>query len=371
MTYKEALFFIGKCLTITHEPQNKILIENELKSENIDWDAVVKVSTGHYVFPALYCNLKRANFLHYVPQDLVAYMKHITDLNRERNQQIIEQAKEINELLLTNNITPIFLKGTGNLLEGLYEDIAERMVGDIDFIFSKIEYPKAIEILTNFGYSRVHYGTQYDYPEFKHYHRLNKECKIAAIEIHKELLKEEYADEFNYELIKKDTKIINGVQVMSFENQLDLSIIAKQINDEGFHYKNIALRNAYDVFLLSKNINTKIAFHKFNKLKLPLYCYLAICYEAFHKPKSLEYDSTTKIENYLKTFNDELLDENLRKKSHKKIERKIFIKQRLYIINKSIFDKKFRNWLIKRLSDKTWYQEKLVQLGLKKPKLTS
>jgi hypothetical protein len=71
----------------------------------------------------LYCNLKRADFLHYLPTDLVAYMKHITDLNRERNQQIVEQAKEINELLLTNNITPIFLKGTGNLLEGLYDDI--------------------------------------------------------------------------------------------------------------------------------------------------------------------------------------------------------------------------------------------------------
>jgi hypothetical protein len=123
MNYKETLFFIGKCLTIAHENHNNVLVEEELKSNHIDWDAVVKVSTSHYVFPALYCNLKRADFLHYLPTDLVEYMKHITDLNRERNQQIIEQAKEINELLLKNNITPIFLKGTGNLLEGLYDDI--------------------------------------------------------------------------------------------------------------------------------------------------------------------------------------------------------------------------------------------------------
>ena len=108
MTYRETLFFIGKCLTITHEVHNKLLVEKELKTNTIDWDAVVKVSTGHYVFPALYCNLKRANFLHYLPKDLVEYMKHITDLNRERNQQIIEQAKEINELLIKNNITPIY-----------------------------------------------------------------------------------------------------------------------------------------------------------------------------------------------------------------------------------------------------------------------
>ena len=177
MNYKETLFFIGKCLTIAHENHNKILVEDALKSNNIDWDAVVKVSTSHYVFPALYCNLKRANFLHYLPKDLVAYMKHITDLNRERNQQIIEQAKEINALLLTNNITPIFLKGTGNLLEDLYDDIAERMVGDIDFIFSKENYPKAIKILYNFGYSKVH-KTTYDFPSFKHYPRYKKKILL-------------------------------------------------------------------------------------------------------------------------------------------------------------------------------------------------
>jgi hypothetical protein len=46
------------------------------------------------VFPALYCNLQRANFLHYLPEELVTYMKHITNLNRERNEEIITLARE-------------------------------------------------------------------------------------------------------------------------------------------------------------------------------------------------------------------------------------------------------------------------------------
>ena len=75
--------------------------------------------------------MKRANFLHYLPEELVTYMEHITKLNRERNEQIIAQAKELNILLLANNITPIFLKGTGNLLAGIYDDVAERMVGEL------------------------------------------------------------------------------------------------------------------------------------------------------------------------------------------------------------------------------------------------
>jgi hypothetical protein len=367
MNYKETLFFIGKCLTITHENHNNVLVEEELKSNNIDWDAVVKVSTSHYVFPALYCNLKRANFLHYVPQDLLAYMKHITDLNRERNQQIIEQAKEINELLLVNNITPIFLKGTGNLLEGLYEDIGERMVGDIDFIFSKEDYPKVIEVLTIFGYSKVH-DTSYDFPSFKHYPRLQKKNRIVAVEIHKELLIEKYADEFNYIIVEKDTQTINDVNVMSFDNQLALSIIANQINDSGIHYKSFALRNAYDVFLISKRTIAINAFGKFINLKNPLNCFLASCYEVFNQPKSLAYNSTVEIATYLSTFKEQLEDKILRNKSHQKTKRKLFIKSRLAIIYKSFFDVETRQWLIKRTTDKNWYREKLIQLGLKKSK---
>ena len=101
-------------MTISLEEKNRQEIEKQLKSTSIDWDAVVKVSTAHYVFPALYCNLKRADFLQYLPQELVSYMEYITDINRERNKQIISQAKELNSLLLANNIIPIFLKGTGN-----------------------------------------------------------------------------------------------------------------------------------------------------------------------------------------------------------------------------------------------------------------
>jgi hypothetical protein len=74
-------------------------------------------------------------------------VQHITDLNRARNENIIEQAKELNELLVANNITPIFLKGTGNLLEGLYRDLSERMLSDIDFIVSMEEYLKTSSTL--------------------------------------------------------------------------------------------------------------------------------------------------------------------------------------------------------------------------------
>jgi hypothetical protein len=369
MNYKETLFFVGQSLTINHDPENNVLIEEQLKSKSVDWEAVVKVSTAHLVLPALYCNLKRANFLHYLLEDLVNYMVHITDLNRERNRQIVAQAKEINELLLANHITPIFLKGTGNLLEGLYEDIAERMVGDMDFIVSKEEYQKTIELLLNFGYETVH-KKEYYYPEFKHYPRIHKKDtkSIVAIEIHKELLTRKYAHEFNYDVVKSDTQHINNFRVLSDVNQLNLTIIAKQINDAGNDFKTISLRNAYDLFLLSQRSTAKSAIAIFHKLYEPLNNFLAVCYEVMGKISSLEYTVTNKTTLYVQIFYRQLDDTAvIREKHQRKVAKKVLYRKRVeYIILIIIFKKEFRQWMLKRATDKEWQQQMLKQLGLKK-----
>ena len=359
------LFFIAKSLTISLEEKNRDEIELILKTTNINWETVVKVSTAHYVFPALYCNFKRADFLKYLPHELVSFMEHITNINRERNKQIILQANELNNVLLAKNITPIFLKGTGNLLAGIYDDIAERMVGDIDFIFSKEDYSKAITVLSDFGYSEVG-KYKYYFPAQRHYRRLTKENYIAAIEIHKELLLVKYTNEFNYCFVEKDSQIINGAAVLSYANKINLSIIANQINDKRFYYKTMALRNAYDVFILSKKTNAKAAVNTLNKLSHPLSCFLAACYEVFNKVDSLEYNKTTKTDSYLSDFNNQFINRRKTKRKHICIKIYLLIKYNLNVFYKVILFKEYRLWLFNAITDKNWYKEKLVQFGIKK-----
>jgi hypothetical protein len=357
LNYKETFFFIAKSLTISLEEKNRDEIELVLETTDVDWDKVVKVSTSHYVFPALYCNFKRADFLKYLPVDLVDYMKYITNLNRDRNTQILQQAQELNSLLLANNIRPIFLKGTGNLSAGIYDDIAERMVGDIDFIFSKEDYPKAVIVLIKNGYSFVD-KTPYELP-FRHYPRLKKEDRIAAVEIHKEILLEKYQNEFNYSFVKKDAQIINDVTVLSYTKKLNLSIIANQINDSGFYYKTMALRNAYDVFLLSKRTNAKEAFKALDKLTNPLNCFLAACYTIFNKVDSLEYNNTKKSASYLSVFNRQFTKRETTKRQQKLIKAYLLLKYRLNIIYNSVTHKVYRIWLFKKLSSLDFYKRRL------------
>ena len=370
MNYKETFFFVAKCLTISLEAKNRQQIEKQLKSTSIDWDAVVKLSTAHYVFSALYCNLKRADFLQYLPHELVSYMEYITNINRGRNEQIIQQAKDLNSLLLENNIRPIFLKGTGNLLAGIYEDIAERMVGDIDFIFSKKDYSKAIKILRDSGYSEIPTTEYYNSrPDFRHYRRLQKEKNIAAIEIHSKFLKEKYSNEFNYNFVEQDSQVINGIAILSYANKLNLSIIANQINDNGFYYKTMALRNAYDVFLLSKKTNAKDAVNSLKKLTHPLNCFLSACYEIFNNLDSLEFNNTRKTLGYLSVFNNQFSNSRRLKRRFWRryyvTKTYLFIKSKIIDIYRNILDKKFRVYLFKRLTDINWYKSKLIQFGIK------
>ena len=350
MTHKEILYFIATCLTISLEGKNRQKIEKQLQSGIIDWDAVVQLSTAHYVLPAIYCNFKRTNFLKYLPADLVTYMKYITDLNRDRNTQIIQQAKELNSLLLENEVRPIFLKGVGNLLEGLYQDVAERMIGDIDILFSEKDINNVVEILKSNDYA-TDKNLFNNHPEHRHYPRMIKLKNIGAVEVHKEVINGKYINEFNYKLISKDVQQINNYSLLSFKNQLSLSIISSQINGYGFKFKRFSLRNAYDVFLLSKKVDTKKAISKFTKLKSPLNCFLANCNLVFGDLESLDYFNTKESESYLQAFNKSLY----KSESNLKINFKLFtikLNKIFGIVCKSIFNSENRKWLLNRIKSK-------------------
>lgn len=351
MNYRDTLFFIGKCLTINQEAKNLELISHQLKNDEIDWESVVKISTSHYVFPALYHNLKRANLYSFLPKDLVEYMQHIAQLNGERNQAIIKQVKELKDLLNEHNINPIFIKGVGFLFQDFYPDIEERMMADVDFIISEDNYEKAIDIIENFGYANVD-DFKHHSPTFIHHPRIQKEGCPAAVEIHKEVIIDKFSDEFNYEIIQKNAIEVNGIKVLSYDDQLVLSILANQINDHGYYYKNITLKSAYDVYLLSKKTNALQYFSQFKRLKHPLNCFLASCYQVFNEIDSLEYQSTPETEKYLEDFNTYLVEDQKRIKYYKKTQKRLSLVRRKDFIMKTIFQKDFRKWFFNDVKGK-------------------
>ena len=250
MTYKDTLFFVARSLTIAHELENFDFVKTAVENNQVDWEKVVQLSTKHYVFPALFCNYKKKKILEFLPQDLVAYMEHITELNRARNRQILSQAGALNQVLSDAGIQGVFLKGTGFLLQDFYDDIGERMVGDIDLLVAPESYEKTIDALRSAGYREIEIK-QNRFPQFKHYDRMIKDDEIAAVEVHKAMVLEDFHKEFNWDIVKSDFMVRKPYLFLSYNHQLVLTILAKQINDFGRFYSDISLRNAYDLYLLA------------------------------------------------------------------------------------------------------------------------
>tara|TARA_B100000497_G_C7592646_1_gene356321 strand:+ start:36 stop:1016 length:981 start_codon:yes stop_codon:yes gene_type:complete len=316
------------------------------------------------VLPAIYCNYKRKNILKFLPADLVDYMKEITSLNKNRNLQITNQISELNVLLKQNGINPIFIKGSCNLIQGLYEDPAERMIGDIDFLVSEKDYDLSVKILLDNNYKPVS-NIDYNIP-FRHYPRLFHKNYLAAVEIHKDMILEKYASEFNHTAIKNGIIQKNGFSVLSYDDQKALSIFSNQINDKGFEYKTIGLKNTYDFLLLnSKKPGIEFAL-RYNKLKKIIMCFLASV-NYMVGDLALDIDNNQKVKWHLKIFKSFLHDPKKRKYYSKIVRIKFILVYRLKIILKSFIDKNYRTWLFKRISDKRWQRKKLVQLRLKKP----
>ena len=358
MKYKDAFFFIASCLTIESNTKNRNFVLDMIKSNELDWDTIVKVSSEHLVLTAMYSNLKKVKFLKYLPKELCKYLSKINNINRERNKEIIKQAKEINELLVNHKISPIFLKGTANLLEDLYSDISERMVGDIDILCSKKEYQKTIQILVENGYTYVH-DEKYYIPSFMHHPRLKINKRIAAIEIHQELIIKKYSKIFNYEYIIDNVRNENGFYLLGYEDQISLSIIANQVNDFGFYFNDISLRNAYDIFLLSFKIDNIFDGSRINSLSKHCNFFIAVCNNIFGEIKNFDQKKSEETENDLSKFIKLISNDKKRKVKFMLKKMNLFFKERFRILYSVLMYKNYRAWFIKTITDWNWYKKKL------------
>lgn len=353
MNFKEILFFIARALTISTNKVNRKWVINKIEAKNICWDKVVTVSTQHYVLPALYCSFKKNNLLHFLPVDLVEYAAHITNLNKIRNKKIIEQLKEINNLLINNNITPVYIKGSSFLLQNLYDNISERMIGDIDLLVEKKDCLKASAILVNNGYTYNNKNyNNIELSDFRHLPRLTKSGKIAAIEVHHELILKEYRSEFKaQDIFKNHIKTVNNFNFMTYEKQIALCILSTQVNNgDSIFIKKIGLRYAYDIFLLSKKTNSLEAIKGFKLLFKPLNDYLAITQYTL-SDNNIKIQKTTSA---IKSFNKYFLETK-----NNKLKRKILLVKLFFI------DLRLRKKILSRIARKSWRTQKLIELRLK------
>lgn len=302
MNPKETLWFVGKCLSLSNNPEKTTSIRKLIQSGKLNWNSLVYQSSNQLMIPALYLNLHRNNLLDELPADLSSYLKEITDLNRERNQSILNQINRLTKQLNENHLKPVFLKGTAHLIDGLYVDIAERMIGDIDFILQENEAYKAYQILIENGYVSTNDYAKAEIGEGKHFPRIIHKNEIAAVEVHGKLLKGNYHKLLNWDKVKdniREGSSIKGAYVLADSDLILHNIFNAQLNDDGHAKLRTFLRQSYDMMLLSQRKDPLIIGKMYGKKFNQINAYLAHSADILDYPSGLNFENTKRIRLHL------------------------------------------------------------------------
>lgn len=292
MRYKSALFFISECIELKASPSNKSALIAKMGTGQVLWDDVVKIASKHLVLPLIYIRLEEHNLLSYLPDELRAYLEEITRLNRERNKVLLSEVEQLNKLLSDKDIKPIFLKGTALLIKGLYSDIGERMIADIDILVAPEKMEEAAELLIEIGYKAL---ADYDsemFEQLKHYPRLVHPSRNFGVEIHKDVIENRRDRKLLFNHFDENKDCVEPYYIPSTENLILHSMINCQINDFGYILGTINLRQQYDLLILSQIKSIEPVINAFPYFNRQLNAYLIKTHYIFKNTKSLSYKTT-------------------------------------------------------------------------------
>lgn len=305
MTGSPPLIFVGKCLTLGKYPNRREEIMAEMQLPGFSWENIIFEASNQFVLPAWFIQLNDAGLLDEMPEELRGHVEKITNLNRERNFRIIDQANEITVLLNKHGIAPVFLKGTAHLLLGLYNDPAERMIGDIDFLVKDSEMLPAAEIIKTLGFKPYVKYNPAMHLEMKHYPRMINYDYAAAIEIHREIMNPPAERHFRAENIFPSVQQIPGKCEMyapGFNHLIVHNMLNAQINDKSFSEAGILLRQSYDLFLLAGKAEPQKALELFGKFRFQGVAWLATSSMVLGNPVNIQFKKTKSLIAYLNWF---------------------------------------------------------------------
>ncbi|MDW5287901.1 nucleotidyltransferase family protein [Formosa sp. PL04] len=303
-------------VTLTHISRilsfntDDVSLKQDIVNQTFNWENIVKIGSTQLVIPTLYIRLQSKGLLSYLPQELQEYLKYIYDLNKQRNDSLFTEVKLISSWFKSENLEHVFLKGAAMIASNYYEDIGERMLGDIDVLLPREQCEKAFQLLLSKGYTYAKEPTiNPKYFEDKHLLRLASKAHIGAIEIHFKLLDTDQKALQTADVLKdKQLVEFTEIPIPSAKHLLIHNVLNFQINDSGSFYNYIGLKNCFDSIVLLPHLKEEDKNQLFRNKHIANNFNLGHLYfNDILKPiKSLRLTYNTKIyrlKNRSKTFN--------------------------------------------------------------------
>lgn len=150
MTRYEALRLIGHTLADTTGTDAGL--DARWRAAAPHWPILLEAATEQRVGAALHTALRGRSVVPELPEDFVETLDVLSQLCAARNAEVRGQATAIARVLNGIGVTPLFLKGAGLLLAGLYPSPGDRLMADVDVLVAPADYPAAVDALRASGY---------------------------------------------------------------------------------------------------------------------------------------------------------------------------------------------------------------------------
>ena len=234
-------------------------LREKLGSNAIPWEVLAEAASHHLVSPALYWALERKQLLSCIPSDLCRYLKTLYAANAARNCRLAALAMGITGLLNEVQVEPVLLKGTGNMVAGLYSEPGIRYIGDIDLLVPEDRLSDCVKKLQTAGYDIS------DSSSDRHTHLQNKD-ECISVELHWQLVSGKFRPLLDADAVLRDSRPVllgdRRARIPSANHRVIHNLVHTQLLDKNYVQGRIRLRQLYDFVLLGRILDAAIEWRR-------------------------------------------------------------------------------------------------------------
>jgi hypothetical protein len=267
MSRTAAFRFLCDCLSRDCSPAVQDGLLRAAQSQSFDWETFIQVASEKFVAPSVLGALRNKGILSAAPQPVTDFFEAITFLNRERNEQLLQQAAELALNLNKIGVIPVFLKGSAHLLCGLYPDPGERMMIDLDVLVPDDRLSECVQHLRADGF--VELLTNWNFSGHHHYPPLGRPGAIAAVELHREPIDAPYRGLLTSKEVFDDAIVVEKagakLAVPSARCRIIHAVAHAQLADQNYFLGRLPLRELLDFAHLHNTHGQVIDWGEFAK----------------------------------------------------------------------------------------------------------
>lgn len=184
--YYHSFLFVCRCLSLHYDEKNIADIHYQLTRDDVSWELVIYIANNYLVTPSLWSGLRSKGLDALLPDDIRRYLCDLHAMNRNRNSHLRRQLIEAIGTLNSVGITPLLLKGSGQLVHPILNDLDTRIMSDLDILIPPEQLSAALDALTEKGYKELE--VSYDPAKLHHWAPLMRPGEYGTIELHRQAL---------------------------------------------------------------------------------------------------------------------------------------------------------------------------------------